>query len=387
MYKQIAALRGLNFTYYATTVILQTFLPLYFVTKGYTSSQVGILMMIGPFIAMFAQPVWGYVSDWMQSVKWIILTLWSLTIVSSFFLFSVSGFTLTFVFVLLLFFFMLPSIPLLDSMAIQSIEGTNQSYASIRMFGSLGFCIVAVLVGLLVPLVGGVEHIDKLYWIFWIFPIPILIFGLRDVKSEGPRISVNAIGILLRNRLFLWYLLMVFILMIPHRANDVLFGLYIHQNGAPNWLLSASWAIAALSELPGFMLANRLLRRYHELALLGIVGFLYAIRWVLYAIITNPWALFALQSLNLLTFSLFWIIAIHYTTRLVPEQLRSTGQSILSAVFLGLAGIAGGYVGGTLLDHWGGFGLYGMGAIISSLAAIMFIGTHAYLRRTGSMNA
>jgi PPP family 3-phenylpropionic acid transporter len=383
MNTQITSLRSLQFTYYATTAILLPFLPLYFAHRGYDSAQIGMLMMIGPFVAMFAQPMWGFLSDRYRTVKWIILLLWCLTIASSVGLFAVSGFALSFLFVLLFYFFMLPSVPLLDSISIQSAQQNGMSYASVRIFGSIGFCVIAIVSGFVIPLIGGLDHINYLYWLLWLFPIPILLFTLKDVLGGGPRISVSAIHSLMKEKTFLWYLFMVFVLMIPHRANDALFGLYLHEQGAPDWMVSASWALAALCEAPGFLLAGRLLRRYNELALLGIVALLYTVRWTVYALVHAPLALFFLQASHFLTYGLFWIIAIHYVTRIVPEELRSTGQSLLSAVFLGMAGIVGGYLGGLLQDWIGASGMYGWGAGLSLAAAAMLLATNAAERRRG----
>jgi PPP family 3-phenylpropionic acid transporter len=121
------------------------------------------------------------------------------------------------------------------------------------------------------------------------------------------------------------------------------------------------------------------------LALLGIIALLYTIRWILYAYIQNPWTLIFLQASHSITFAAFWIIAVHYAIRLVPAQLRSTGLSLLSAVFLGLAGIIGGMVGGWIKDEWGGASMYGFGAILTFIAAILFFGTHAYGRKKDAL--
>ena len=43
--------------------LYNTFVPVYFQDKGFTESQIGTLLSIGPFIAMLAQPAWGALSD------------------------------------------------------------------------------------------------------------------------------------------------------------------------------------------------------------------------------------------------------------------------------------------------------------------------------------
>ncbi|WP_409345720.1 MFS transporter [Paenibacillus sp. MBLB4367] len=380
MNSQLAVLRGLNAVYYATTAILNPLLPIYLAGKGYSSQEVGLFMMIGPFTAVFAQPLFGYLSDRFQTLKKIIFPLWLCGLAASFGLFAVTGFTSTFIFSLLVYLFILPSIPLLDSLVIKATHTYGVSYGSVRLWGSIGFSGMALATGLMLPFIGGVDNMKYVYWIAWLLPF-LLLLKQKDEKSTAPPISLKAIGALLGNRPFLWYLLMIFLIMVPHRMNDVLLGLHMSELNASAGMISAAWSIAAFSEIPAFALLSRYMHRFHELALLGIVSILYAIRWVAFALVDDPFILMILQASHMITFAVFWVVAVQYTVRLVPEELRSTGQSLLSAVFLGLAGLTGGYVGGIIQDAWNGSGMYMAGAFLAAVAAVMFLSTHAYQRR------
>lgn len=377
--KQIISLSGVNFFYYASSAILLPYLPLYLQTKGYTAAEIGLLMMIGPFISIFAQPFWGYVSDRFNSVKNIVFLLWILSLLGSFGLFLTNGFGLTLGFILLLYFFLLPSIPLIDNLIVKSTAGRGMSYGSVRVWGSIGFSGVALISGLLLDELGGVARIPYFYWVLWIFPFLLLAF-IKDEKSSGQRITLNAISIIFKSKNFLWFMLMILIISIPHRMNDALLGLYLNKLGATDAMVSWAWAIAACSEIPVFALINRYIHRYHELTILGIVAIIYTVRWILYAVITDPWVLIGLQVTQMLTFAVLWIVAVQYVVRLLPEQFGSTGQSILAMVFMGLAGIIGGSIGGWLSEQWGGASMYVFATVMSAIAAVMFLGTQAVMR-------
>lgn len=384
MKNRIWTLRGLNFFYYATTAVLMPFLPIYFELKGYSSAQIGLLMMFGPFVAIFAQPLWGYLSDRYHTLKLIIFLLWTCTLLSSTGIFVTEGYGWSFLFMLLLYFFMLSSVPLLDSVTIKATIHAGLPYGSVRMWGSLGFTLMAMTAGSVLSLIGGLQSIPWLYWSIWVFPLVLLLF-LKDEKGGGPGISITALTSVLKNRPFLWFLLLIFLLMIPHRMNDGLLVLYLKDLGAPDSMAGWAWALAALSEVPTFALLGRYMHRFHELALLGMVAVLYTVRWALYAWITDPSILIALQLTHSVTFAVFWIVAVQYAVRLVPEELRSTGQAMLAAVFLGLAGITGGFVGGYIKDLWGGQAMYGFGACLTAIAAVLLLGTHAVSRKERSL--
>lgn len=162
--KQIISLSGVNFFYYASSAILLPYLPLYLQSKGYSASEIGLLMMIGPFISIFAQPFWGYVSDRFNSMRNIVFLLWSLSLLGSLGLFLTKGFGLTLGFILMLYFFLLPSIPLIDNLVVKSTAQRGMSYGSVRLWGSIGFSGVALISGLLLEEIGGVSNIPYFYW-------------------------------------------------------------------------------------------------------------------------------------------------------------------------------------------------------------------------------
>ncbi|MFC0332279.1 MFS transporter [Paenibacillus sepulcri] len=372
MDKQLGTLRGLQFWLYAASGVATPFLPLYFAEKGYSSSQIGAMLMAGPLIAIFFQPIWGYVSDRMQTVKKVVFLLWILTILFSIGLFVSEAYAMTFMFIILMYVFFQPSFPLLDSITIQAVERRGATYGSIRLFGSLGFTAIAVAGGYILEAMGGIQQLGYLFWGVWIIPI-LLLFRLKDEPAEGERMTLRSIQGIFGNKSFLLFLLLVFVITIPHRMNDAMFGLYMKENGASDTQVGWGFALSAIVELPAFLLLSRYLKRIHEFVLIGIVGILYSIRWLFYAWASEPWQILLLQAGASVTFAIFWISAVHYTVRVLPRQLGATGQSLLAMVFLGLAGMTGATVGGWLNDNYGGSSMYYFAAVVSLIGGLGFL--------------
>ncbi|MNJ34964.1 putative nucleoside transporter YegT [compost metagenome] len=329
------------------------------------------------------QPFWGYLSDRLQTVKKMIFWLWILAIISSVALFNSGGsYVLTLCFVLALYFFYQPSMPLLDSISVQSAARRGSSYGSLRLFGSMGYTVVSLSGGLLLAVLGGITKLPYLLWGAWIVPLLLLIF-LRDEPAEGEGMNLKALKELFTNKSFLWFLFLVFIISVPHRMNDVMLGLYMKDLGASDAMVGWAWALAAAMEIPVFALLGKYLNRIHEYVLIGIVGILYTIRWFMYYVSDDPWVLLALQAGAAITFAVFWIVCMHYVARILPPQLGATGFSLLSMVYLGLAGMTGGVVGGRLTDLFGGASMYLFATIVSFLGGIMFLATEIISRRRG----
>lgn len=381
--RQILILRGMNFGQYAILAVLAPFLPLYFANLGYSSSQVGFLMMIGPFVASMIQPLWGYLSDRLQTVKKIIFALWILAIISSVLLFNSGGsYVLTLCFVLALYFCFQPTMPLLDSISVQSAARRGTSYGSLRLFGSIGYSIISLSGGLLLAAVGGIGKLPYLLWAVWVIPL-LLSLILRDEPAEGEGMTLSSIKELFTNKSFLWFLFLVFIISVPHRMNDVMLGLYMKEMGASDAMVGWAWALAAVVEIPVFALIGKYLHRVHEYVLIGIVGIIYTLRWFMYYVSDDPWVLLALQTGAAITYAVFWITSMHYVARILPPQLGATGFSLLSMVYLGLAGMTGGVVGGRLSELFGGASMYLFASIVSLLGGLLFLATEAFSRRRG----
>ncbi|WP_268238249.1 MFS transporter [Paenibacillus aceti] len=381
--RQIWILRGMNFGQYAILAVLAPFLPLYFANLGYSSSQVGFLMMIGPFVASMIQPFWGYLSDRLQTVKKLIFCLWILAIISSVLLFNSGGsYTLTLCFVLALYFCFQPTMPLLDSISVLSASRRGISYGSLRLYGSIGYTIISLSGGLLLAALGGIGQLPYLLWAVWVLPLLLLII-LRDEPTEGEGMTLASLKELFTNKPFLWFLFLVFIISVPHRMNDVMLGLYMKELGASDAMVGWAWALAAAVEIPVFALLGKHLHRIHEYVLIGIAGIIYTLRWLMYYVSDDPWVLLVLQAGAAVTYAVFWITCMHYVARILPPQLGATGFSLLSMVYLGLAGMTGGIVGGRLSELFGGASMYLFAAITSLLGGLLFLATEVMSRRRG----
>ncbi|MDZ7543223.1 MFS transporter, partial [Clostridium perfringens] len=62
--------------FYATNAILIPYLSLYLQKRGFSPAETGTLIMLGPFLAMFLQPLVGVISDKLRATKPLLLVLW-----------------------------------------------------------------------------------------------------------------------------------------------------------------------------------------------------------------------------------------------------------------------------------------------------------------------
>src|SRR4051794_14736557 len=68
-------LKGFTFSFYMTNALLVSFLPTYFISLGFTKTQVGIIYSLGPGIGILANFLWGYLSDKYHTLKKTIMVV------------------------------------------------------------------------------------------------------------------------------------------------------------------------------------------------------------------------------------------------------------------------------------------------------------------------
>jgi len=378
-------LKCLQAIFYSTNAILIPYLPLLMKSHGFSPLETGSLLAIGPFIAIFAQPLAGMISDKIGAIRPILIALWTLMGVSALLLFTTGAQSVAAVAVVALNVFFLPAVSLLDALMVKNAEQLNETYSSLRLWGSVGFMLTLIIVGGQFDAWGGVH---ALVWIFapiWI-GVFVIFMIMREPKiehasdeSSETRLSRPMLRRALLNPSLFIFLGLIFLVAIPHRMNDTLLSLHMEHLGANSRQISWAWAVAGASEVIGFYVMAKIIRGDRLKQLLGLTALLYAIRWGLYMFITEPWAIVALQVTHMFTYVVIWAGSIEYISTSLPKQIVATGQALLSMVFIGLGGLAGGSIGGAIQEHIGESAMYAMGVVC---AAVAWIGFMVWSRRS-----
>lgn len=376
-HRQITLLKGVTFAHYGSKAIVTPFFPLFLLYQGFSSFEIGMIMGITPIVSIVAQPLFGFWSDKYRTIKKILLILHACIIAVGFGVFFSQSFWIVFVSVLVLYFVWSPCTPLIDSLGFKILKGQHHEYGKIRLWGSIGYSVIAVVSGPVLQWI-GIGRIGLLFWALFLLMLFSLLF-LKDQDQSMGTVSLRSVSGIFRNREFLWFLLFSSTVMISNQGFNTMIVLHLHLLDATTLMVGLAWALAAISEVPVFYYLAKRLSRYKEFSVLGIVAVLYAIRWWLYSMIESAWVMTIFQLSQGLTFGLFWLVALQLTVRVFPDHLRSTGQAMLASSF-GVAGAIGGPAGGWVLDHWGPTAMYQWMAVIT-LLPVIFIFVRVYQRK------
>lgn len=359
-------LRSFNFLYFALLAMFISFLPVYLDVQGLSPAQIGFIIGTGGFVTLFAQPLWGMISDKTRSSRKVLLVLLMFSSIIGYLLYETSSYPLLILFAMLLYFFLMPIDPLTESLNFTVSESSGISYGSIRTYGALGYAVASLLTGYVISYYGA----HSLAYLFVGIGLISFVIGWKmpNAPVTGKPVTISSLKHFISNKETLLFLLLVFICSVPARMNDTFLGVYIRELGGSTELVGQAFFIAAGSEIVVFALSFWWMRKGKELLTISFAAVFYFLRFFISAWITDPHLLTYLQILQLLTFPIFYSAAIQYLYRIVPAEWRATGQTVLALLFFGVSGILASYVGGAVYETFGGQTLY------LSISAISFLG-------------
>ncbi len=368
-------LKYFNFFMYGSWSLLNPFLPLYFGHTGFNSIQIGVLMSVGPMISLLANPFWGYWSDRTQNPKLIIILMLIGNVATSQIYFQSNQFMLVFSLMLIFYFFQTALNPLTNSLTFYAIENTQYQFGTFRLWGSLGFAVMVLISSPFIDVV-GIQNLGYLYGGFIVFTL-LLSFGLpnqakRKERKGFPRDQFKK---LMGSGLFVFFLLLSIVINIPNRMNFIFVSVYIGDMGGSEVLVGWSWFVAAIFEVPLFLLLDKYLRITERrlFGLMALVCGLYTLRWFLMGFATEPIHVVLIQLLHSFTFGVSYYVGTQICDLLVPKELRSTGQAIYGLCWMGLSGIVSGLLGGWVYGQLGADGMYYTSTVMACTGTIGFM--------------
>ncbi|GAA3400916.1 MFS transporter [Paenibacillus hodogayensis] len=379
--KEAAVMRSFSFVFYMTMALTVSFFPLYFSDKGYSTLQIGAIYSIGPLIGIAANLFWGYASDRLRTIRKVLLVMLFGQLLTTIVLTQIDAIAWLYVAMTVYNFFHTPINALNDSLTLLSIRRSKRSFASFRVWGSLGFAFSSVVFGTVLHIVG--VNRTLLFAIGTISLSLLLAFFLKDrVRggSSAKQVRVSEFWSVLKQPSLLLFLALIFTMSFAHRTNDGFLALSMRELGASDTIVGWAWTASALSEIPMFVWLSKNGHRYKELPLLMIASFFYAVRFFLVSIVSDPLWFIPLQLMHSVTFGIFLVTALRYIQQLIPDDFRATGQALYNIVWSCLAGLASGLIGGWVFETWGFPVMYKVAAASGLLACLGFFLTYRYQR-------
>ncbi|MCL2059606.1 MAG: MFS transporter [Oscillospiraceae bacterium] len=362
---------GMGFLYWAA-MAATSFTTVYLQGLNFTAMQIGTMSAAFTSINIVAPPLWGIVSDKLRSVKKVFAICVAASAVFWFILpHSVRWFSPLVVLIILPLnrFVGSPTMALLDSWIVRHVNRDRRvGFGPIRLWGSVGFCIVAFIYGMVLEN----KPIDIIFYGYVLFAIPCVIIALSIKEDEGGvgggiahrKISLREmqVGRIIKTKPLMAYLLFNLTLYTPVMATFTFMPYLIEEVGGLNTFVGVTLSVEALLEIIMLIFSARLLKRFKITRMIIFVGFLYTAEVALYSACGAPWHVLLVKAMHGLGYGLYLSCTVQYIYRLAPKGLTATAQTFASCSSA-IAGIIGNLIGGAVIDKLGARVFFGYSSI------------------------
>ncbi|MED1862013.1 MFS transporter [Fictibacillus nanhaiensis] len=338
---------------------------------GLSGTEIGTLMSISPVVMIFAQPLWGVVTDYSRRPRSVLVL--SLLLTAGFgysiYLFE-SYFWL--IGILIAFSFMQSAlVPVSDSILLNYVQKENKQYGNYRLFGAVGFAVAVYIAGKLSDSIG----IQVIFYMFTAVLLLCILFVIKMPKdNQSLRTDLRrGIGQLVRMPSYLVFLAATFLVFGPIFANNFYFGFYIQETGGTLAGVGLAFLIAAGSEAPFMKFAGLTIKRWGMMHIMVFAATVSAVRWTFYFF--EPTYQIVLMTTIVQGFSvgLFIPAAMEYVRTYTPVEVRATAVSLYTAVGNGLGSWFCTFVGGVIFDKYTIFYTYLFFGALSFIGLIMVL--------------
>ena len=358
---------GMGFLYWAA-MAAASFTTVFLQGLNFTAMQIGTMSAAFMTINIVAPPLWGIVSDKLRSVKKVFAICVAASAVFWFILpHSVRWFSPLAVLLILPLnrFVSSPTMALLDSWIVRHVNSDRRiGFGPIRLCGSVGFCIVAFIYGIVLEKM----PIDIIFYGFALFAIPCVILALRIKEDEGGiarrPISLREmqVGRIIKSKPLMAYLLFNLTLYTPVMATFTFMPYLIQEVGGPNTFVGVTLSVEALFEIIMLFFSAHLIKRFKITRIIIFVGLLYTAEVALYSVCGAPWHVLLVKAMHGLGYGMYLSCTVQYIYRLAQKGLAATAQTFASCSSA-IAGIIGNFVGGAVINTLGAGAFFGYSSI------------------------
>jgi len=323
---------------------------------GYSTSEIGIIYAIAPLMRFLLPFIFKYYVN--LNTKIYLIALLFTFIGSLLFTATVHNFYLHLLSNAIFGASMGIVLPYVETISLHKL--TKETYGKIRLWGSVGFILIALWLGQI-----DASPMETIYYLCltgfftWIFGYFVLQYDehKKSENEEGDK------GFSLKKYWAFW--VSIFLMQAAFGGFYTFFTIYETEQGLSKEIISYLWTFAVLCEIAMLYFQGSLLQR-NLLTILKVATLITAFRWLLlYLYPASLEITFFSQSLHAISFALYHTAAITYVFSLYSQ--KRLAQQFFLGISFGLGGGIGSFVAGYIYGEY----LFLFEAVITLLAFVM----------------
>jgi PPP family 3-phenylpropionic acid transporter len=334
--------------------IIGPYRALYFSQKGFSGTQIGVLIGIVPILSILFQPVWSALSDLFHTRR-LLLVIGCLGVSAAMMgIGLVDSFKANFLLFTVFSIFITPIGPIGTALVLDYLDEIEKpdSLSLIRVWGSIGFGVSSLLLGSFLL----DQRLELFPWllvgVYLLLGLVCLILPENKMDISQPDINFKDLTQLSKNIPFMLFLAgMVFIgatLLIANNFQTV----FLLSLNASSLLVGITVALPALLEIPMLLITPSLLKKFRLRQLIIAGAVLMPVRWGLFYLIQNPGWMLPAQILNGVATISIDIAGVSYIDKSIPSKWRATGQGLYTTAAFAIGPGIGNFIAGAILDRF-----------------------------------
>ncbi len=351
--------------YFGSLGALVPYWGLYLQGLAFQPEQIGQLSAIFSTTRIIAPNIWGWIGDHTGRGMVVVRFACGLALISFLGVLGTEDFAGLAAVMVSFTFFWNAALPQTEATVLNHLG--PRRYSSVRLWGSIGFIIAVLAMGLLLDYWG----ISYLPWVLIGFYLALWLTSLTVPDAPRPQLQQKTES--LRYILLRWevwaFLLMTLLMQASHGPYYTFFSIHLSQHNYPRIFISGLWALGVLAEIGVFLFMNRWISRHGVQWILQFVMILAALRWVIIGTCADrPLLLLAAQLLHGATFGAYHGAAIHLVHQYFTGRYQVRGQALYGSLGFGAGGALGSLYSGYAWQGWGAEITFCSAALLSLVA-------------------
>ncbi|CAK0755424.1 MFS transporter, PPP family, 3-phenylpropionic acid transporter [Gammaproteobacteria bacterium] len=354
--------------YFGALGALVPYWSVYLQAQGLRPKEIGELIALFSITRIIAPNVWGYVADRSGMRMPIVRLATGLAAANFLVVLWVHSFWGLAVVMSLFTFFWHAALPQMETIVIDHLGAGR--YGRVRLWGSVGFITVVLLVGPLLDRFG----IQTLPWVLLVLYTGLWLSSLMvpEAPVANRSLSSPSFSWVMGRPEVVTFLVVCFLMQASHGPYYTFYSIYLETHGNNRTLISELWALGVIAEVGAFLVVGRWLLHYGTNRLLHLTLGLATLRWLLIGTGVDYLPILILaQLLHAATFGVYHATAIHIVHNLFTGSHQVRGQALYSSLGFGAGGALGSLYAGYFWDWLGPAGTFGMAAAISASALVI----------------
>lgn len=353
-------------TYWMYFGAILSFASVFLLDKGYTNSEIGIILAAANILAVILQPLLADLADRCRKASLIgitgIIAAGLVMATASLYLFSSKSLILSVVFIMIGAW--LSSLqPLINSMAFYlSRSGHPINFGVTRSGGSVAYAALCALLGSLVT-VYGTRAIPAAGMVLLTLLLLALLITARlyqsavsansirfdSIKDTAETGTISLRAFLTRNKIFLVFSASIVLVFFQNSVFNTYLLQIIMDVGGNSGQMGRLFSFMALLELPGLFFFSQLRKRFSCQLMLKVASVAFVLKVFLSYLAPSVAFIYLAFLFQLISFPIFLSASVHLVDEVMEKGEAVKGQSFITGMIT-LSNVFASLFGGIILD-------------------------------------